>query len=762
MADALRRRLRRLLGHSGSSDDRYNPVVTPVATTAAPEASPAADSEAERWITDPATATCETDPANPPGAVDGDWVGFAPLAEPLPFSETSPINQTAAAEVYLQFRTCQTDAVVTDLLISDTFAQFVAAESGDVPPEHQAQTILLGQRISEWYADRDPMSYVIEGDPLPGDASSPDSFTGQSRRVLLPDDIVQLADGRIGGPAHVFVRTNNPSGAAQLPGLPESLETAFVIFTAENGRWVIDDYLPICLGDCDAYWTSFAERSDLPATAVTIPAATPAAITATPEASPAADSAGGADLLAGESCAVPARSAEDVAAFKLDPGPRPAANYGVIGPAEPVAASEALVAANMTMRCDDRTLARDTSGLESPRYIALPSEAVFGGKIDTDAYLGSLDEMQALSGNVLSADWTASMREWTSSPPPGIFTGVELTAGSRMWAEPDQMVELADGRIGVPMTMSIPPGLLDVERERRFMIVPFRILTRDESLGGRWVLDQVVPLCSGDCAAYWTMVAAEPDVLGRLSQSPLLDQEGKAADATTVTSVAGGPTCLSEPAPAILQPATQPPYAYTPTGTITRDQAAALSPLMRTFASCMYGPDLTGITATGTDRFSAELEQALDPATTVDPALTSRVRALRTEWTQPLTSGTNDLRQLWLPSDTNPAHLTVFMSSARTLPDGRIGVLATIASASVSPIPDETWARQTTSAIHTVLFLGIVDTGQGLLVDEAFNLCTDASCAPFGASGAASAGPLPPEGTPPATLSARERSRRAA
>lgn len=228
------------------------PSIPPPGTLlSSPIASPAA-SDTERWIADPDAATCELDTAIPPGAVDGDWTGFAPPEGPLPFSDTTPGNRTAAAEVYLQFRICSNDEhPATDALISDAFAELLTAEDGDMPPEQET----LSRQISDAYANEDPMSFVIEGEPLPRDASSP-GYGSASRRVLLPDDVVRLADGRIGGPAHVFLRTNHPDGAAGYLAPAGFLETGFIVFTAEDGRWVIDDALLICIGDCDDYWTS--------------------------------------------------------------------------------------------------------------------------------------------------------------------------------------------------------------------------------------------------------------------------------------------------------------------------------------------------------------------------------------------------------------------------------------------------------------------------------------------------------------------------
>jgi hypothetical protein len=143
---------------------------------------------------------------------------------------------------------------VTDLLVTDAVAAGFAEDS-NLPPERLARDLALGREISAAYADRDPISFVIEGEPLPGNASS-GGYGSASRRVLLPEEVVLLADGRIGGPTHVFFRTSDPGGAASHLASAGYLETGFLIFTPENRRWVIDEYLPMCLGECDGYWAS--------------------------------------------------------------------------------------------------------------------------------------------------------------------------------------------------------------------------------------------------------------------------------------------------------------------------------------------------------------------------------------------------------------------------------------------------------------------------------------------------------------------------
>lgn len=227
---------------------------------------------------------------------------------------------------------------------------------------------MLSDEPRDYLAETSAMQSLIEG----GDYTESGVPT-----AMRPEQMVLLGDGRIGGPLTVLV----PVGTLAAPGPIDQMEVPFIIFASDPSRddsWLVDEWFMLCAGECDAFWGDQA-----PGATDTIQAATPIATVAPPEASPAADTDRDVDLLTSESCSVPARSAEEVAAFKLDPGPPVGADYDVVGPADPAAASEALVAANLSMQCDDRGLARDASVLESQRYIALPGEAVFGGKIDT-------------------------------------------------------------------------------------------------------------------------------------------------------------------------------------------------------------------------------------------------------------------------------------------------------------------------------------------------------------------------------------------
>ncbi len=283
-------------GQSGSGSEIHLPAsgsgpaaaFLAAATPASPEA------ETERWLTDADQAECT--PGGVP-ATPGSQP-HVPGRGPLPFSPADPAEQLAAAEVYLQFHACDllgalpepsaTGAnganglltVDASSLESPLLSAEVAFGSGlSVEPiDPQLQRYL--SELSAALPNQEWMDYIIEGPQLVA-AASPGGFTSKSHRVVLPEDIMRLADGRIGGPMRIYLQTNDPGRAASLFAMRPFVETGFVILTVENGRWVIDELLTICVGDCARYWQSFGTQAT-PEAAPPIEAPAPANLPATP------------------------------------------------------------------------------------------------------------------------------------------------------------------------------------------------------------------------------------------------------------------------------------------------------------------------------------------------------------------------------------------------------------------------------------------------------------------------------------------------
>ena len=149
-------------------------------------------------------------------------------------------------------------------------------------------TVGIAERkaLSEALLDLDPEAYAVVSDAVWTYEEAKAAFdTGkpeQIRQTMLPSQMVQLADGRIGGPIHWLIR---PDGAdlppkLDLPPDQDWSTVQFLIFAPDasrNGRWAVDEQLWLCAGDCDSLWAELAEVSGPPeATPVASPAALPA------------------------------------------------------------------------------------------------------------------------------------------------------------------------------------------------------------------------------------------------------------------------------------------------------------------------------------------------------------------------------------------------------------------------------------------------------------------------------------------------------
>jgi hypothetical protein len=133
------------------------------------------------------------------------------------------------------------------------------------------------QALSGALLEPDPSTYVIRSDlvwtfeeaKVAYDAGEPP----QIRQTMLPSHLVQLADGRIGGPIFWLVHPDH----ADAYGASGWMTVDFLIFAPDDsrgGRWAVDEQLMLCSGDCDSQW---AEISQYPSVSAGTPVASPEA-----------------------------------------------------------------------------------------------------------------------------------------------------------------------------------------------------------------------------------------------------------------------------------------------------------------------------------------------------------------------------------------------------------------------------------------------------------------------------------------------------
>lgn len=241
-------------------------------------------------------------------------------------------------------------------------------------------------------------------------------------------------------------------------------------------------------------------------------------------------------------------------------------------------------------------------------------------------------------------------------------------------------------------------------------------------------LDESLVVCLGDCDAFWADME---------NGTYVLPGETPPASPPVITG-----TCDSEPG--WVGRAGLTAYQYDATGAVPAGQIAGLSDLFATFSACMYGPRYEALSLVSTERFGIELKASIAGEY---EDIGGRAERLLENWTFPLRPDTSRMSSRWVDTSREAMLLNVLPHTAQTLSDGRIGLLATIAPESVSPVPDDTWVGRDATSTLAVVFVGLIPEGNGALIDEYFSLCGDGvECVSLFGADAAS-----PEASPVAT-----------
>lgn len=156
---------------------------------------------------------------------------------------------------------------------SPTFEEYVATH-------RQLSETLLAGGTGEYE--------IVSGEEVPIDENGEVPLTGLWLPVVLPEDMVQFPDGRIGGPGTSLLPANHEEATQALDGgsqaTPSPVEFELVSYfiysqdPTQDGRWVLDELLTLCASGCDAYYPGIeviyqANTMIPPATPVATPAA---------------------------------------------------------------------------------------------------------------------------------------------------------------------------------------------------------------------------------------------------------------------------------------------------------------------------------------------------------------------------------------------------------------------------------------------------------------------------------------------------------
>jgi len=400
---------------------------------------------------------------------------------PRQYGPVSPVSEELAREVASanrMFQSCDLTgetgewrAMVSPRLIFegqgspyfDTITSRSATYEEFVANHRELSEMLLTDPTRDYTVESTEAIPLREGG-LP-DYSASDSEIFWS--VMLPNDIVLLPDGRIGGPEVTLLPANHEEFQQAIEDIrlatPAPYSYEMVIYRiyaqdpTQDGQWVLDETLALCARGCDAFYAEAEEyyQSNLPVLAAT-PVISPDV--ATPSATP--DDAAWLAPISPDECDVDARSLEEVAAFIEDPGETVPRDYGIVGPADPVTAAEVSRADRVWHSCNLFEGAAERRAMESPRYIHQESPNALAN-VSPEEQQATYRAMRHLSEEVISEDYQTYRIDSSAT----FQQELQAIRNDQAFVPPDMQ-----GTVIVPST--VPSGICQTPRPSCGMVTP--------------------------------------------------------------------------------------------------------------------------------------------------------------------------------------------------------------------------------------------------------------------------------------------------
>jgi hypothetical protein len=432
------------------------------------------------WLVDPTTYSCEdgfaatVTPESRP--VDG-WPTdrHMDVDDYLPMTNAPAADQRAIAERYLQVNTnCLPTS--DDPVTSDDF-HWMPGPSVATATAEQVET---AQQISAALPMQDYRDYFILqppslGTPVPGESTSTMNGSG----ILLPQDVVQMADGRIGAPLRIVIESDDPDGAIHaMTGGRNLAPTVFMVFEWDGQRWLYDELFLLCIGDCDEYWAVVA--GDLPADTLATPIAPPIAspTIATPSVS--------LQPITASECTVEGLPLDEVTETIRNTTEPPLRSWVPVVPVDPATADQVSQTDRAWQACDAFGSIGQRSALQTDHLTTTGPELLGLDLVRTDEaarlWFERFDQRRDLGAAVL-----ASMDTYLATTGLVLDTygnGETLPFDQRISLPvPEAAVLLADGRIALPVSIPITPSawqnFQSSDSETPFVYLPVHILTFD-------------------------------------------------------------------------------------------------------------------------------------------------------------------------------------------------------------------------------------------------------------------------------------------
>lgn len=421
------------------------------------------------------------------------------LQDPGPVSEraylpTTGVDPTAAVEIVQTSRTYSacgdkgqtyTRALETPRKIYEdpTNSSSMAVGGG-------FSTVSIAERkaLSEALLDPDPNTYVLLSDSVwtfeEANAAYDAGERAQIRQTMLPSHMVQLADGRFGGPVFFLARSD---GADSPEGIDVSTRhwafVDFLIFAPDasrGGQWAVDERLALCAGDCDAFWVFESGRGFAPASPVA------------------------------ETCPVAPLTSEQTAAIRDEESTLPDRQYAPVTTADPATAHDVRSFFDLIEPCN---VAAESNPLDAYAFITdrFVAENPLGISPENQNQRSrSISEQygDALLGEQPAGDDLDFLLNIYAAQDPSLISDIGVIVA---FDQHPQIVRLLpDGRAAV---YSADVWLNRTGRIRVPTPVPGRevfFYAIFANQNGSWLLDESLVICLGDCDSLWAEMSGTP------------------------------------------------------------------------------------------------------------------------------------------------------------------------------------------------------------------------------------------------------------
>jgi hypothetical protein len=285
---------------------------------------------------------------------------------------------------------------------------------------------------------------------------------------------------------------------ASAPSPDDHLSGQVVILANQDGMWRVDDTLPVCKGNCDAFWAEFANPFGIPNPA------------------PVAD-VEWLSWVTPQECTAEPMTTEEYAEVMREEPDISGRSYEVVGPADPTTAADAAMAARAQLSCVAYGNADEARSLQTDAYTffqsASASRTTTNEELQEQMFLHSMD----LSLQFPTMEAGAMVMTIDEEPHPDLIRswreqGVPAGGGFFHPAyDPAQVMSLADGRVAIPATLlwwrlDGPDGMPVTNGEP----IPTQLAVMQQ-VDGQWKVDEMLNLCyAEECVAMWEQMGLLP------------------------------------------------------------------------------------------------------------------------------------------------------------------------------------------------------------------------------------------------------------